>query len=63
MKYNFLNMPKATEGKQPVHLLFEAELTKRIDDFRYKQRFPTRAAAIKWLLEWALQQKPVREKV
>lgn len=35
------------------------DLLKRIDDFRYEQRFPTRAAAIKWLLDWALLQKPV----
>jgi hypothetical protein len=33
-------------------------LLKRLDDFRYKNRFPTRAAAIKWLLAWALDQKP-----
>jgi hypothetical protein len=33
-------------------------LLKRIDDFRFKHRFESRAAAIKWLLDWALAQKP-----
>ena len=31
----------------------------RLDDLRYKQRFPTRAAAIKCLLDSALKEKPV----
>jgi len=31
---------------------------KRLDDFRFKHRFASRAAAIKWLLDWALDQKP-----
>jgi hypothetical protein len=34
------------------------ELLKRLNVFRFKNRFPNRAAAIKWLLEWALSQKP-----
>jgi hypothetical protein len=29
-----------------------------IDDFRFKNRFDKRAAAIKWLLDWALKQRP-----
>jgi hypothetical protein len=40
-----------------LHFVIEPELLKRIDDFRFKQRFETRAAAIKWLLTWALDQK------
>jgi len=44
--------------KPYLNFVIEPELLKRLDDFRYKQRFPTRAAAIKWLLEWALNQKP-----
>lgn len=52
-------MEKATtDGKQQVHLLLEKDILKRIDDFRFKHRFATRAAAIKWLLEWSLDQKP-----
>ncbi len=33
-------------------------LLDRIEDFRFQYRFPTRTAAIMWLLEWALEQKP-----
>ena len=46
------------EEKQPVHMLFEKDLLSRIDDFRFKQRFESRTDAIKWLLTWALDQKP-----
>ena len=34
-------------------------ILKRLDDFRFKHRFMSRAAAVKWLLEFALDQKPV----
>jgi hypothetical protein len=41
-----------------LSFVIEPELLQKIDDFRFKHRFPARAAAIKWLLEWALAQKP-----
>jgi len=41
-----------------LSFLVEPELLKRLDDFRFKHRFPTRAQAIKWLLDYALKQKP-----
>jgi hypothetical protein len=41
-----------------LSLVIDLDLLRRIDDWSYKQRFPTREAAIKWLLEWALSQKP-----
>jgi len=44
--------------KPLLNFVIEPELLKRLDDFRFKNRFATRAAAIKWLLNWALQQKP-----
>ena len=44
--------------KPYLNFVIEPDLLKRVDDFRYKQRFPTRAAAVKWLLDWALNQKP-----
>ena len=50
-------MPKATPDKEPVHVLLEKDLLKRLDDFRFKQRFDTRAATIRWLLEAALKAK------
>jgi hypothetical protein len=49
-------MPPA--DKTFLHFLIDPELLKRVDDFRFKNRFDSRAAAIKWLLEWALDQKP-----
>ena len=36
----------------------DTELLNRIDDFRFDNRFPTRAGAIRWLLEWALRKAP-----
>ncbi len=46
-------------GDKPLlNFLVEPELLKRVDDFRFKNRFDSRAAAIKWLLDWALDQKP-----
>lgn len=41
-----------------LSFLVEPELLKKLDDFRFKHRFDSRAAAIKWLLSWALQQNP-----
>jgi hypothetical protein len=55
-------MTKATDETQMVHLRLEQSLLKRLEDFRFRQRFPTRSAAIKWLLEWALSRKPVPAK-
>lgn len=46
-------------GKNFLSFLIEPALLKRVDDFRFKNRFATRAAAIKWLLTWAVDQKPV----
>jgi hypothetical protein len=44
--------------KSLLNFIVDASLLKRIEDFRFRHRFQTRAAAIKWLLDWALKQKP-----
>jgi hypothetical protein len=44
--------------KPYLNFIIEPDLLKRLDDFRFKNRIATRAAAIKWLLAWALDQKP-----
>jgi hypothetical protein len=44
--------------RQMVNMLYDPALLKRIDDFRFKHRFDTRTDAIRWLLTWALDQKP-----
>lgn len=41
-----------------LNFVIDPDLLKAIDDFRFSNRFPTRAAAIKWLLAWALKQNP-----
>jgi hypothetical protein len=44
--------------KTLINFIIEESLLERIEDFRFKNRFATRAAAIKWLLDWSLKQKP-----
>jgi hypothetical protein len=44
--------------KPLLNFVIDPDLLKRVDDFRFKNRFDSRAAAIKWLLAWALDQKP-----
>lgn len=41
-----------------LNFVVPEELLNRIDDFRFQWRFSTRAAAIKWLIDWALNQAP-----
>jgi hypothetical protein len=48
-------MPTA---KPILNFVVDSALLKRLDDFRFRNRFPTRAAAVKWLLDWALREKP-----
>lgn len=47
-----------SSDKPFLHFVIDPDLLKRLDDFRFKHRFESRAAAIKWLLEWAMRQKP-----
>jgi hypothetical protein len=47
--------------KPLLNFYVDCDLLKRLDDFRFKNRFESRAAAIKWLLDWAMRQKPVPE--
>lgn len=48
--------------KPLLNFVIEPDLLKRLDDYRFKHRFPSRAAAIKWLLDWALRQNPKPER-
>lgn len=41
-----------------VNTLIEADLLARIDDFRFTHRFKSRAAAMKYLLDWSLKRDP-----
>lgn len=42
-----------------VHLILEPELIERIDDFRFAFRYPSRNAAIRFLIEAGLQAEGV----
>ena len=48
--------------KPVMNFVIDPDLLARVDDFRFKNRFSSRAAAIKWLLEWALKQRPAVSK-
>lgn len=45
-----------------LSFVISPELLKRIDEFRFRNHFESRAAAILFLVEFALGQKPKREK-
>ena len=47
-----------TTDRIPVSPKLDPAFLKRIDSFRFEHWFPTRTAAIMWLLEWALEQNP-----
>jgi len=34
------------------------EMINAVDDFRFENRFHSRAEAIRWLIEWALKKNP-----
>lgn len=44
--------------KPMLTFVIDRELLSRVDDFRFDNRFPTRAGAIRWLLQWALRKAP-----
>jgi hypothetical protein len=44
--------------KPILNFAIDPALLARLDDFRYRRRFPTRAAAAKFLLDHALNQDP-----
>jgi metal-responsive CopG/Arc/MetJ family transcriptional regulator len=46
---------------QLLHMRYDDQLLRRVDDFRFKHRFESRSEAVRWLLDWALKQKPVLE--
>lgn len=44
--------------KKPIlNFVVDPDLLSRIDDFRFQNRFDSRAAAVKWLIEWALNEQ------
>ncbi len=51
----------ADEQRRYVNILFDEETLKAIDAFRFKNQFPSRTEAIRWLIDYALKQKPRRD--
>ncbi len=47
--------------KPIINFVMEPELLERVDDFRFARRFPSRAAAIKWLIARALENEEASE--
>ena len=45
-------------NKPLITFNMEPELIQRVDDYRFRNRFPSRAAAMKCLMKWALQRDP-----
>ena len=53
-------MPTAAEKEsQMMHRRMDQPLLKRLDDFRFTYRFESRSEAARWLMNFALDQKPV----
>ena len=51
-------MPDEEKDTQHIQIEMSREFIKRIDDYRFQRRFLSRAAAIRYLLDYALKQFP-----
>ena len=49
---------KMASLKQAIHLFLDGETLAKIEEYRFSRRFPSRAAAILNLLNWALSHPP-----
>ena len=47
-----------TDESRMVNIALSKKLLERIDTFRFENRFPTRAEAMRWLMDWALEKDP-----
>ncbi len=49
----------STDGlDKTVAIRLEESLAKELEDFRFEHRFFNRSETVRWLLQWALRQKP-----
>ena len=51
-------MAEDSKEKQYVNVLFEEQMLKKIDEFRWKHRLASRTETIRWLIGFALKQNP-----
>jgi hypothetical protein len=49
--------PEEDDSKQMIHMRLDGDLLKRLEDFRFANRFQTRTEAVRWLIEAALDKK------
>jgi metal-responsive CopG/Arc/MetJ family transcriptional regulator len=52
---------KETVTGQLVHMRFDPQLLKRLDDFRFRHRFESRSEAARWLMKYTLDQTGVTQ--
>jgi hypothetical protein len=50
--------PAGAAESAKINMVYPLILLRRIDTFWHKHQFKNRTAAILWLLDWALSQKP-----
>ncbi|MDY6827588.1 MAG: hypothetical protein SVV67_10570 [Bacillota bacterium] len=46
------------EANKLITFVMPENLINRIDDYRFEQRFDSRAETMRFLLKWALERKP-----
>ena len=51
----------AKESRKYINIPFDDKSLEAIDEFRFRNRFPTRTGTIRWLIEYALKQKPKKD--
>ncbi len=49
------------EKNKMINIAIPESLLERMEDFRFDQRFKTRAEAMRFLMEWALDRNPKKE--
>ena len=54
---NIQEKPNANAKLQMVHMRFDPELLKRVEDFQLANRFETRTETERWLIHAALDKK------
>ena len=48
----------APKGKRVINTHLSEDLVVALEDYRYVRRFPSRTAAMEFLLRWALERNP-----
>jgi metal-responsive CopG/Arc/MetJ family transcriptional regulator len=48
--------------RKQLHVLLDEALIRRLDDYRFANRFTSRTDAIRWLLDWSLARNPNPER-